>query len=246
MARILFITGTDTGVGKTVLTALLTGHLRAKGVKALAMKPFCSGSRSDARLLRAMQEKVLTLDEINPFYFDKPVAPAAALGRGKNIRLDTVLAKIRALEARCEVLLIEGSGGLLVPLGKNYTVLDLIRRLRCEVVVVSRNQLGTINHTLLTLVALEGSGIKEVRTVLVGAKTPDFSTGTNLQMIQKLAPKARLFSVPNLGIGASREAIIKINVKKMKKMLARILGDANFTPVRPGNRTKGKLINKTR
>ncbi len=245
MARIIFITGTDTGVGKTVLTALLTRFLRRAGVRALAMKPFCSGSRADARLLREMQEKVLTLDEVNPFYFARPVAPSAALGRGKDIRLDTVLAKIHALEKRCDTLLIEGSGGLMVPLGKNYRVLDLIVRLNCQVLVAGRNRLGTINHTLLTLNALEAFGVKNVNVVWMEEKKPDFSARTNVKMVQKMAPKVPIFSLPNLGIGASRGAIIKINAKKMKKTLARIFEDDSFVPVRRVDRTKN-LINKTR
>src|SRR4051812_49414340 len=121
MSKIVFITGTDTGVGKTVVTALLLRHLRESGVKALAMKPFCSGGRSDAELLAALQEGEVSLDEVNPFYFSKPLAPWVAVkyekGR-KQVPLKTVLTKIFELKNRCEVLLIEGSGGLLVPLGE--------------------------------------------------------------------------------------------------------------------------------
>jgi dethiobiotin synthetase len=245
MAKILFITGTDTGVGKTVLTALLVRHLREAGCEARAMKPFCSGSRADARLLRAAQENALALDEINPFYIEEPVAPAAAAGRGKNISLDSVLRKISAVSSSCDVLLIEGSGGLLVPLGKNYTVADLIGALRCPVVVVSRTRLGTINHTSLTVNALQSSEVKDIKIVLMEEKKPDFSTKSNLKMIQKMAPKTPVFVVQNLGLGASKSADIKINVKFMKKTLARILGDDIFVLVRRGIR-KNKLFNKTR
>ena len=228
MAQIIFVTGTDTGVGKTVLTALLVRHLRETGRNALAMKPFCSGSRADARLLRAAQEKVLTLDEINPFFFDQPLAPGAASARGKNVRLDAALSKIRALERRCDVLLIEGAGGVLVPLGKNYTVADLIGRLGCPAIIVSRNRLGTINHTLMTANTLQAFGIKRLGIALVEEKKPDISARTNAEMIRKMAPKVPVFSVPNLGPKASTEAVIKINVKFLKKTLARILKDAIF------------------
>src|SRR5271154_6727959 len=100
MTKIIFITGTDTGVGKTVVTALLLRHLRRAGCNALAIKPFCSGSRADARLLLSFQKNLLTLDEINPFFFNQPVAPAAGGGRRKTIPLDTVLRKIRAVARR--------------------------------------------------------------------------------------------------------------------------------------------------
>src|SRR5581483_3100804 len=79
--RILFITGTDTGVGKTLLTAMLLHHLRVAGRRTLAMKPFCSGGRDDVELLHALQDGELTADEINPFYFSEPTAPLVALRR---------------------------------------------------------------------------------------------------------------------------------------------------------------------
>src|SRR5579872_3951430 len=115
--KIIFITGTDTGVGKTIFTGLLVRHLREQGVHALAMKPFCSGGRADVRLLRAMQDAELTENEINPFYFPEPVAPlVSARRRNRTIPLRKVVQRINEIAARCECLLIEGSGGLFVPL----------------------------------------------------------------------------------------------------------------------------------
>ena len=74
--KILFITGTDTGAGKTTLTALLLAHLRSQGLTALAMKPVCTGPRSDVRLLQSLQRGELSDDEMNPFWYQMPVAPA--------------------------------------------------------------------------------------------------------------------------------------------------------------------------
>ena len=150
--RIIFITGTDTGVGKTLLTGLLLHHLRQSGCHALAMKPFCSGGRADAELLRAIQDGELTLDEINPFFFTEPLAPLVAARKHQcSIRIPEVLRRITRVANRCECLLIEGIGGVMVPLGEGFSVLDLIAKLGCEAIVVSRNRLGTINHTLLTV-----------------------------------------------------------------------------------------------
>lgn len=236
MGKILFITGTDTGVGKTVLTAMLLRHLRESGVNALAMKPFCSGSRGDARLLRGLQENLLTLEEINPFFFCRPVAPLADPGRHNRIRLDSVLGKIRALARRCDVLLVEGIGGLMVPLEKNFTVADVVSGLQCPVLVVSANRLGTINHTLLTVKVMQEFGIKEFAIVMMGAKKSDVSAYSNVTIVQKMLPGRDVFQLPNLGVGASFPREIKINVKKMKKVLARILEGAIFTPVRPKKR----------
>src|SRR5436190_3837938 len=93
MPRVIFITGSDTGAGKTYLTALLLAYLRQKGIHALAMKPFCSGSRDDVELLQALQDREISDELMNPFYFEEPIAPLAA-GRehGRMISLDTVLA----------------------------------------------------------------------------------------------------------------------------------------------------------
>jgi dethiobiotin synthetase len=218
--KIVFVTGTDTGVGKTVLTGLLLAHLRGEGRDALAMKPFCSGSRGDARLLRSLQKGCLTLDEVNPFYFDKPLAPAAA---PKPVPLRDALARIQALAGRCEVLFVEGAGGLLAPLGADYTARDLIKALACSTIIVSRNCLGTINHTLLTVEALQHSGIEEVAVVLMGVKRSDISASSNPKMLrQKLAPKPVL-TIPHLGNRAALPGAIKNNATFMKKVLARIL-----------------------
>jgi len=128
---IIWITGTDTGVGKTVLTALLLAHLRQIGSSALALKPFCSGGRTDAELLHGLQNDALTLDQINPFYFPEPVAPlVAARKHRREIRMNHVLRHIHSIISRFlrienrkskienPTLLIEGVGGLLAPLGE--------------------------------------------------------------------------------------------------------------------------------
>jgi len=223
-ANIIFVTGTDTGVGKTVLTTLLTRHLRRSGRNALAMKPFCSGSRADVRLLRRAQDHLLTEDEINPFFFAQPLAPAAAAGRRKYIRIDSVVRKIRAVAARCEILLVEGIGGILVPLEKNFTVADLILKLGCPVIVVGWNRLGTINHTLLTVRFLEAAGVEQVVVVLMSAKKPDKSAKSNPKMIEKMLPRTPVLVLPHLG----KKAVAKINVRFLKKSLARLLGDDNL------------------
>lgn len=235
--KILFITGTDTGVGKTVLTALLLSHLRALGRRALALKPFCSGGREDAELLHALQEGDLTLDQVNPFYFCEPVAPLVAARRHRReISLEQVVRHIRSVasgkvlatkscgETGQKYLLVEGSGGLLVPLGENYTVLDLLRRLNCEVVVVSANRLGTINHTLLTMQALRAFGQKRAcRVVLMQSRRGDFSCRSNPHILRELLAPIPVISLPFLGRDGSSISGLKKNAKKFQKTLARLL-----------------------
>src|SRR6266481_6570485 len=103
MKQTLFITGTDTGVGKTVLTALLARFLCERGVNAAALKPVCSGTRADARALHAALNGALTLDEINPWHYRAPIAPLlAARKENKRVNLSQVLAHIRTLQKRFE------------------------------------------------------------------------------------------------------------------------------------------------
>jgi dethiobiotin synthetase len=223
-ARIIFITGTDTGVGKTIFTGLLVHHLRSAGHHALAMKPFCSGGRADVRLLRAMQDAELTEDEINPFYFPEPVAPlVSARQRRRTILLREVVRRIKQIAARCECLLIEGSGGLLVPLGEGYLVSDLIRALKCEVIVVSRNRLGTINHTLLTVAALKNLRVKHLSIALMDVDKADASCRTNGRVLSELLAPIPVREIEFLGKNPSKIAVLKKSCKKIKKTLARFV-----------------------
>ena len=221
--KIIFITGTDTGVGKTILTGLLVHHLRVEGVQALAMKPFCSGSRADVRLLRAMQDAALTEEEINPFYFPEPIAPLVSARRRKRlISLGEVVQRIKKIAERCECLLIEGSGGLLVPLGEKYLVSDLIQRLNCDVIVVARNQLGTINHTLLTVNALKRFGVENISVVLMGTSKKDASVEKNGEVLREFLKGVRVAEVGFLGKKANEIGVLKKTVRNLKKTLAGI------------------------
>jgi hypothetical protein len=116
--QILFITGTDTGVGKTVLTALLGAYLRAQKIRVAALKPICSGGREDAEKICAALGGALTLEKINPWHFRAAIAPAlAARLEKKSATRAQVLAHIRATRKNFDVMLLEGAGGLLSPLG---------------------------------------------------------------------------------------------------------------------------------
>jgi dethiobiotin synthetase len=251
--KIVFITGTDTGVGKTLLTALLLCHLRARGARALALKPFCSGGRADAELLHQLQDGELTLEEINPFYFPEPVAPLiSARKHHRTIPLEQVVQHIHSITSRLSslsvvspsrfpiqnskfkiqnYLLIEGSGGLLVPLGKGYTVRDLISRLDCRVLVVSRNRLGTINHTLLTIQSLVDpiphSALRiphsALRLVLMDSASQDISSRSNPAILAELLAPIPLVRVPFLGPRCFSISALEKNAKNFQKTLARLL-----------------------
>ncbi len=210
MKRIIFITGTDTGAGKTVLTALLVKFLRARGVNAVALKPICSGGRDDARVLRAAMDGALSLDEINPWHFRAPIAPVLAARRErKHVHLAEVLAHVRAIQKRFDVLLIEGAGGLLSPLGENFDSGDLIAALGALPLVVAQNRLGAINHILLTLEALPRSAATGARVVLMSPPKRDASAATNAGLLAGFIDARRIFTLPWLGENFSAGEVLK-------------------------------------
>lgn len=220
-ATIIFITGTDTGVGKTVLTGLLLHYLREKGIKTLAMKPFCSGNRRDAKLLKALQSGELTEDEVNPFYFKESLAPMVAARKNRQqISLNCVLGKIRNLQKRCDLLLIEGAGGLLAPLGERFTNKDIIAKVADAVLVVGRNRLGTINHTAMTVESMQDQGIQRVKVVLMDGRFTDDSAETNCEILQEIVAGVPIFRLPFLGVNHSIPIDSKKTYQNIKKTLA--------------------------
>jgi dethiobiotin synthetase len=199
MKQTLFITGTDTGVGKTVLTALLVKFLRERGVNAAALKPICSGGRGDARKIFTAMNGALSLDEINPWHFRASVAPLLAARReNKKVKLSQVLAHIRAMQGRFDILLVEGAGGLLSPLGENFNSRDLIVALRAMPIIVAQNKLGAVNQILLTLEALPKNLRAKSRVVLVSPQKPDASTKTNAKLLAEFFDAEKIFLLPRL------------------------------------------------
>ena len=155
-----FVTGTDTGVGKTYVTARLIRHLRAQGLDTVGFKPICCGSREDAEILRAAADDALSLNEINPVWLRTPAAPyTAALIENRAIDLALIRETFAALRARHQSVLVEGVGGWLVPIQKDYAVADLAREMELPVIIVVRNRLGALNHTALTVSHVRASGL---------------------------------------------------------------------------------------
>jgi dethiobiotin synthetase len=224
-SKILLVTGTDTGVGKTVLTALLLRHLRCRGINALAIKPFCSGNRGDIRLLRAVQENALRPEEVTPFYFPEPLTPWLAAERaGERISLDALLEHVRAASMKCDLLLVEGAGGLLAPLGEGYSLLDVWQKLPCGALIVARNRLGTLNHTMLTVRALQQAARRPMSIALMEQRTKDFSSRLNWRALERLIPEVTICSIPFLGSKIRAFDRIVASEKKLKKQLATLAG----------------------
>ena len=200
-SQILFITGTDTGVGKTVFAALATVYLRQQGFRVAALKPLCSGGRDDARQLRAAAGKVLSLDEVNPWHFRAPLAPVLAARQEKRrVRLREVVAQIRSVAKRFEVVVVEGAGGLLSPMGEGFDARDLIAALKATPVIVCANKLGAVNQVRLVLAALPRVTARRARIVLVNPPKPDAASRTNLGLLQEFVAAQQLRVLPWLAL----------------------------------------------
>jgi len=174
--RGLFVTGTDTGVGKTLIAGAIARHLRKAGRRVEVFKPAASGCRTDrgrlvspdAEFLAACADSSRTLAEITPVTFALPVAPNVAAGReGRPVDLEAIFAAYHSL-ADCspDAVIVEGIGGLLCPIGDDFWVIHLAKMMDLPVVIVARAGLGTINHTLLTLHAARCAGLRVAGVVI--------------------------------------------------------------------------------
>lgn len=168
-----FITATDTGVGKTVVTAALALYLKQRGFRVAVMKPIetgCSEEKpfdSDAERLRTTIETDLPLDLVSPYRFSAPLAPLdAARAAGVTIEMDYIAAAFHTLANDQDFVLVEGVGGLMVPLSEKIDVRDVIASLGLPALVVGRTALGGINHALLTIEALRQRAIPVVGILL--------------------------------------------------------------------------------
>jgi len=159
MRRGVFVTATDTNIGKTVIASSIVLGVMARSIDCGVMKPVqCAGN--DAFVLKTVSRAGDPLDVINPFFFKRPLSPhLAAMLEGRRVAVKKILRCYELLLERHEFLVVEGAGGLLVPISEKYLIADLIRDLNLEIVIVARAGLGTINHTMLTIEAARRRGI---------------------------------------------------------------------------------------
>jgi len=169
MNRGWFVTGTDTGIGKSLASATLLHALRARGLRAVGMKPLASGCEStadgwrndDALALQAASDPRPAYDDINPFALPNPLAPElAAADAGIRVTLAPIVSAFERLSSQADAVVVEGVGGWAAPLSADLDQVDLVRALDLPVVLVVGLRLGCINHARLTARAIENDGLR--------------------------------------------------------------------------------------
>jgi len=204
--RIIAVTGTDTEIGKTVITMALAVRALALGLRVAAMKPIESGMTSRANSELSDAERLARaagadddLKMVGPIVLDEPLAPmVAALRSGVTIDL-TVLDRARdSLSVERDLLLVEGAGGSLVPITREYSFANLFKRWDADVIVVSGNRLGVLNHTLLTVRAAESEGLTVKAVILhdISGGEPTIAEATNYDALVALLPNYRIHRFP--------------------------------------------------
>ncbi len=184
----ILITGTDTGVGKTFITYNLARGLLKRGYKVKCFKPVETYVRDipeDGSLLaKATGQEV---DEVVPVRYSLPLAPyAAEIEEGKSFSLEDLRQHYEKLKSDADILLVEGAGGVAVPIKRNYTYADLAKDWNLKVFLVARAGLGTLNHTFLAWYYVKSLGLKVVGIVLSGATGEDVSERTNPHIVEEM------------------------------------------------------------
>jgi dethiobiotin synthetase len=205
MKKGFFIAGTDTGVGKTVIAGAMMKAIHAQGLSVCGMKPVETGcSRTgnnlyppDGMFLKKVAGMDENINQITPFCFEAPVSPfLASEMESRPVSIGVIVGKVHDLLERYQAIVVEGVGGILVPIRKNYFVLDLIKELDLPLIVVARPSLGTLNHTLLTVNYALKEGIRVSGIVINFTRKSEgtVSENTNPLVLQQLSP------VPVLGV----------------------------------------------
>jgi dethiobiotin synthetase len=203
MGQGIFVTGTDTGVGKTFVTCGLAALLRESGYRVGVMKPAETGCDDgagklvpqDALALKAAAGSEFSLEKICPYQFREPLAPSVAAEReGRRIDVERLMDIYREISAAHDITLVEGAGGLMVPLLPSYTYADFASVLKLPVIVIAANKLGVVNHLLLTL---EHAGCKGLS--VLGYVLNQMEPATSLAAETNREALFTLTAVPCLG-----------------------------------------------
>jgi len=217
---VLFITGTDTGVGKTVVTAALARHLADSGLRVGVMKPVetgvadPAGPGADACLLTWAARAGDPVDWIAPYRLQTPVAPAQAAALEKQLIDPTVLEdRLGKLAAGKDIVLVEGAGGLMVPVRGGFLIADLVKQLDLPLLIVARTGLGTLNHTLLTVYCARNMGIRVAGIFLNGLPAEPGPADRDAARQLSMTASADLLGVLPATAGDEKSRIEKLAVE---------------------------------
>lgn len=208
MKRGWFVTGTDTGVGKTVVACAIAEQLRARGIDVGVMKPIETGVGAQGPLDAIALAEAAGVDDamelVCPVRLELPAAPdVAAAAEGRAIDRDAIRAAWATLRERHAAMLVEGAGGLLVPIAEGFSMAQLSRELALPLLVVARGRLGTVNHTLLTLEVADARGLPVAGVVISHGPIPLSSAdAANLTTLRRLLGDRLLGELPPLAPGA--------------------------------------------
>ena len=206
-AKGLFIMGTDTGVGKTLVTGGIAHVLTEKGLNVGVIKPLVTGCRKegdeliagDAEFLAACAQADYPLSTITPVRFEIPAAPTACLmHEDRVVDYDAIVTAYKFLCETCDIVLVEGIGGVMVPIDNEHTILDLAVQFDLPAVIVARPNLGTINHSLLTIEAVRNAGLPVAGVVISGydEQTADIPEQTAPGIIEQFGQTQILTIIP--------------------------------------------------
>jgi len=213
----IFVTGTDTGVGKTVVSAALALTLKQSGNKVAVMKPVQTGTDLggylDIEFIQSVIETKYPLDDVCPYRFSHPLAPLVAANiAGEKIDLERIKSCFYNLSSIHDTVIVEGAGGLLVPITDAYLMSDLAFNLGLSLIIVTRPGLGTLNHMLLTVESAKARGLKVMGIVINQFPShPGLAERTNPELILKMTGEPILGILPfDLGICVEEGRIGKL------------------------------------
>lgn len=246
MTRGFFITGTDTGVGKTVIAGALLLVIRSLGISVCGMKPIETGCMKSENVVQKAESRVKdtllipadgmflkeiadmddSIDVITPIRFEKPLAPFPASEiEGIPVDIDKIKKAFKDLLKKYDLVVVEGIGGLLVPIKRDYFVLDLAKHFGLPIIIVSRPGLGTINHTLLTVNYAMKEGLNVAGIIINYSQSPEktLAEETNPKVIRQISPVPIIGIFPYLeDLGRStieRAAVKNLNLEKIRNCL---------------------------
>lgn len=224
MKTAFFIAGTDTGVGKTLITSALVHRYAQNGARSVGMKPVAAGCEwLDGRLMSedvvqlvAAGNVTIDLDLINPYAFAPPIAPhIAAEKAGVSIELPVIRQAYDALQAEVDSVMVEGVGGFCVPLGADIDTADLAQTLGLPVLLVVGMRLGCINHALLTLEAIQARGLRLSGWVANCIDPEMAALDDNIAALRQRLPAPCLGIVPALGAADFRLAATYLQLDQL-------------------------------